>query len=268
MKQVILFLFSLFISSIYAQNVDEIINKSLKALENKDYDNFRNEYSKLYLQFIRENEPSYINAVQSIENIDYKQVFQSLDELVSEGYMFDEIKTDMNFQELHSIKEWTEFINKIDFAASGYNNVLRKELNEIQYKDQGIRILLLKVQRALGVNNPTTLSIRKEMNRIDTVNAVRVQYIIDEFGWLGKNKIGSEANQTLFLIIQHVDDLVVQEKYLSILEKALNEGNAEPWHFAFLTDRILMNQGKFQIYGTQIILGKNIENSYSTITKS
>lgn len=91
------------------------------------------------------------------------------------------------------------------------------------------------------------------MKDVDAKNAVLIQQIINKYGWFGKDKIGSEANQTLFLTIQHVDDLTVQTKYLPILKQAVKDGNAEPWHFAFLTDRILMNQGKNQIYGTQVI---------------
>lgn len=36
-----------------------------------------------------------------------------------------------------------------------------------------------------------------------------------------------------------------------MLQQAVQTGKANGWHLAFLTDRILMNQGKKQIYGTQ-----------------
>ena len=47
---------------------------------------------------------------------------------------------------------------------------------------------------------------------------------------------------------------MIQHKYLPIIEDAVHKGNAKPWHFAFLTDRILMNQGKPQVYGTQTVI--------------
>ena len=95
--------------------------------------------------------------------------------------------------------------------------------------------------------------IRQMMKRIDSKNALRVQQIIDLYGWLGSDELGEDANETLFLCIQHADDLIIQTKYLPILKKAMEEGNADGWQYAFLTDRIKMNRGEKQVYGTQTL---------------
>ncbi|MCD8178601.1 MAG: hypothetical protein LUE98_14730 [Tannerellaceae bacterium] len=47
-----------------------------------------------------------------------------------------------------------------------------------------------------------------------------------------------------------------------MLQQAVQTGKADGWHLAFLTDRILMNQGKKQIYGTQKIISDNPAKSY------
>ncbi|MDL2208984.1 hypothetical protein LJB97_05120 [Parabacteroides sp. OttesenSCG-928-O15] len=262
MKQIFYLIFLFIATSAHAQTVNKVVDNCLKALENNDIQTLRKEYSNLYLQLVKEVEPNYIDAVKSVRNLNYEQAFSDLYNFISEGYMLDEIKNDDNFQALHALDEWKNFIGYIDSMKVNYNNELRKKLNKIQYEDQGIRLLLLNVQKSKGLSSPTTLLIREEMKQIDSINAIKVQQIIDEFGWLGESKIGSEANQTLFLTIQHVDDLIVQEKYLPFLEQAVKDGNAEAWQFAFLTDRILMNQGKYQIYGTQIIIGEKPEDSY------
>lgn len=262
MKQILFFIFLSLGNFLYSQSVNEIVNNCLKEIENNNFENLRKEYSSLYIQMIKEVEPNYINAVNNIKTSNYTQAFSNLYDLISEGYMLDEIKSDDNFRILHNLKEWTTFTAYIDSITENYDNVLRKELNKMQYEDQGIRILLLNMRKIQNLDDQTTLIVRKEMKQIDSINAVRVQQIIDEFGWLGESKIGSEANQTLFLTIQHVDDLIVQEKYLPILERAVKDNNSEPWQFAFLTDRILMNQGEFQIYGTQVIISKNPKESY------
>ena len=41
------------------------------------------------------------------------------------------------------------------------------------------------------------------------------------------------------------------------MEQALQQGESDPVHVAYLTDRILMREGKLQIYGTQ---GGSLEN--------
>lgn len=262
MKHLFFLVFLCIGTPIYSQTVSEVIDNCLKALENNDSETLRKEYSTLYIQFVKEVEPNYLNAIKNVQDLNYEQAFINLYDLISEGYMLDEIKEDNNFQDLHTLNEWEDFIGYVDSTTEDYNNELRKELNKMQYEDQGIRLLLLNVRKSEGLDSPITLLIRKEMKQIDNINAIRVQQIIDEFGWLGESEIGSEANQTLFLTIQHVDDLIVQEKYLPVLEEAVKNGDAEAWQFAFLTDRILMNQGKFQVYGTQVIIGKTPEDSY------
>ncbi|MDR1357193.1 MAG: hypothetical protein LBJ58_05945 [Tannerellaceae bacterium] len=262
MKHVLFFMLLCAGIPVHSQTVNEIVNNCMNALEDNDLETLRKEYSTLYLQLVREVEPNYINAVRSVRDPNYKQAFISLHNLISEGYMLDEIREDNNFAGLHVLDEWGDFTGYIDSITAEYNNELRRELNRMQYEDQGVRLLLLNVQKSKGRDDPAILSIRREMKETDAANAVRVQQIIDRFGWLGEREIGSEASQTLFLTIQHVDDLIVQQKYMPVLEQAVKAGNAEAWEFAFLTDRILMNQGKFQVYGTQVILSENSEDSY------
>lgn len=62
----------------------------------------------------------------------YEQAFANLHDLISEGYMLDEIKEDNNFQDLHALNEWKDFIAHIDSITANYNNELQKELNIIQ----------------------------------------------------------------------------------------------------------------------------------------
>lgn len=132
-------------------------------------------------------------------------------------------------------------------------HALRQELLTMRNQDQGIRLLLLETRKRCGSENPAAQQIHALMKRIDADNARQVQLLIDKYGWRGKDDIGEEANETLFLCIQHVDDLTVQDKYLPILKQAVEEGRAEGWHYAFLTDRIRMNRGEMQVYGTQTI---------------
>ena len=126
-------------------------------------------------------------------------------------------------------------------------------LKRIHDTDQSIRILLSDALRHKDDKKDLIPIIRQKMSRIDTENADLVTGIIDQYGWLGKDDIGEDGNETLFLCIQHCQDSIIQNKYLPILKEAVDAGNAEPWHYAFLTDRVLMNQCKAQVYGTQTI---------------
>ena len=130
---------------------------------------------------------------------------------------------------------------------------LVKELKQMRNEDQGIRLLLIDASKRYGDRDKRTVEIHRMMKRIDSKNALRVQQIIDLYGWLGSDELGEDANETLFLCIQHADDLIIQTKYLPILKKAMEEGNADGWQYAFLTDRIKMNRGEKQVYGTCLL---------------
>ena len=65
------------------------------------------------------------------------------------------------------------------------------------------------------------------MERKDSINLIKVMKILDERGWLGKNVVGTQGNQTLFLVIQHAD-LEYQQKYLPMMREAVKDGNANP----------------------------------------
>lgn len=70
-----------------------------------------------------------------------------------------------------------------------------------------------------------------------------------------ENKISREEELYIWTIIQHSKDIPYQKEYLKMLEglPKMNERNKD---IAYLTDKILVNEGKSQIYGTQFSNGK------------
>lgn len=133
---------------------------------------------------------------------------------------------------------------------------VRKELLDLRAKDQSIRILLIDARERYGWDSEMASKVRRQMKIIDSASAIRAQRIVERYGWPGKEDIGEEACEALFLCIQHADGTAIQQKYLPLLEQAVRDGRAEPWHLAFLTDRVRMNRGEKQIYGTQSISGR------------
>ena len=118
---------------------------------------------------------------------------------------------------------------------------IKKQLAEIYKRDQGVR----KSDDSAAF-----------MSMIDSSNLVQVEALIATYGWMGKSKIGTMGNYTLWLVIQHAD-LATQEKYLPMLEKSVAEGESRASELAYLKDRVLMRQGKKQIYGTQVVPSGN-----------
>ncbi len=96
-------------------------------------------------------------------------------------------------------------------------------------------------------------SVIAHMVRQDSVNLVRVTAILDSAGWLGEAEVGRTANQALFLVLQHADARPdVQARYLEEMRLAVEQGLARPHELAMLEDRVEVNHGRPQIYGSQI----------------
>ena len=75
-------------------------------------------------------------------------------------------------------------------------------------------------------------------------------------GWPGKTLVGSDGVGATFLLVQHADrDVAVQKKYLAWLERAFRVGELSPEAgeaVALLTERVRTNEGRPQLYGTQV----------------
>ncbi|MBM2620615.1 hypothetical protein JIG36_34455 [Actinoplanes sp. LDG1-06] len=89
--------------------------------------------------------------------------------------------------------------------------------------------------------------------RVTVRNADRLAEILDSHGWPATSAVGAEAARRAWLIAQHADrQLDVQRRAMTLMTQAVNAGEADPQHLAMLRDRILVNEGRPQIYGTQI----------------
>lgn len=83
------------------------------------------------------------------------------------------------------------------------------------------------------------------------INEQIITRLLDEFGWLGPDIIGSQGNRTLFLVIQH-SGLNTRQKYLPMLREAVKKGDALPLYLAGVEDRVATDLGKLQVYGNQV----------------
>ena len=93
---------------------------------------------------------------------------------------------------------------------------------------------------------------------IDKRNTRRMKEIIEQYGWPGKSLIGRKAADGAWLLVQHTDnDVDFQERVLGLLREAIAAGEAEKMNEAYLTDRIRVNKGQPQVFGTQFWKDQN-----------
>jgi hypothetical protein len=91
-----------------------------------------------------------------------------------------------------------------------------------------------------------------DMQTLHNRHAEQLEIIIDTIGYPTIGKVGIEANEATWLIIQHaIGRPIFMKKCLKLLEIAVKEQQADPKNLAYLADRIAIFEGKTQHYGTQ-----------------
>ncbi len=130
---------------------------------------------------------------------------------------------------------------------------LKTELTNIYQLDQKYRIVLDSLVRKAGLqwDHPEIQKIIPIAAKQDSVNLARVLSILDSCGWIGVRQIGAEANQALFVVIQHADSTTLV-KYFPLLAKSFELGETPGKYYALMLDRILIDRGQKQLFGTQM----------------
>jgi hypothetical protein len=142
-------------------------------------------------------------------------------------------------------------ISQLSLAQTPEYSSLANKLDSIYEEDQQYRQKIRPVMEEYGRDSEELQDLFKTIVRVDSSNVDFVQKVLDTHGWLGAEAIGEKANQTLFLVIQHADPQT-QLEYMPLMEEAVKKGNAMPQNFALLKDRVLLGQGKKQLYGSQV----------------
>ncbi|SHJ20544.1 DUF6624 domain-containing protein [Aquimarina spongiae] len=92
----------------------------------------------------------------------------------------------------------------------------------------------------------------EEMAKLHNKNAKELDDIIDDIGFPTIDKVGKEANEAAWLIIQHsIGQPSFMKKCVKLLKKAVDENQANPINLAYLTDRVAVFEDSPQLYGTQ-----------------
>ncbi|KKR55674.1 MAG: hypothetical protein UT92_C0001G0017 [Candidatus Curtissbacteria bacterium GW2011_GWA1_40_24] len=125
------------------------------------------------------------------------------------------------------------------------NKNLAKILNEMAVIDQKMRRNAMKT----GIWDKT----------IDRKNTLKIKEIIKKFGWPTINLVGKKASRNAWLLVQHTNhDVKFQRKCLKLIENIykINPNLINKTNIAYLKDRVLINKGNQQLFGTQFYTNK------------
>ncbi|MDN3643239.1 hypothetical protein QWY87_11040 [Lutimonas halocynthiae] len=129
----------------------------------------------------------------------------------------------------------------------------------------------LKLRARLIKNGQLSEGYNKEMEALHNNNAKILNEIIDRVGYPTSDKVGKEASEAAWLVIQHsIAQPSFMKKCVTLLEKAVEQHKVAPINLAYLSDRIAVFEGKPQLYATQFDWDQNGELSpklFDNLTK-
>lgn len=234
---------------------DEFIRLADSLFGKHDYSNSAQNYSNAFKSnnWLGRVEHRYKAAQAWAKANNADSAFSQLTRIVNVAKFNDvkKLESDSNLTSLHTDKRWQLLIQSTQNNVKNIDVDLKNELEAIYQEDQKYRLKMDTILKEKGHGSKEEDELWQVIGNKDVENCKKVTKILDEHGWLGKDKVGEVGNMTLFLVIQHAD-LKVQEKYLPMLKDAVKAGNADPGHLAYLEDRIAVRNGKNQIYGTQV----------------
>jgi len=189
-------------------------------------------------------------------------------EILSELEKSDKIVSILNRQDQQTLEEICNkelFTNKLTDIQicksivkyeSVENETLQMEIIKMYINDQSVRGNILSEIISKYKLDEYELT-KADAVSVDKVNRDRLKEIIREFGFPTRQLVGKDAIQGIFLIIQHSDmDTEWQKEQLTSIERAVKQGDMDGQSYAYLYDRIKINSGEKQLYGTQF---KNVD---------
>jgi hypothetical protein len=154
----------------------------------------------------------------------------------------------------------------MSFSCSGQKlkscekDYLEQELTERMKKEQDIRMevmpMVAEYQKS-GKGKMALIPKILKMNNIDEENQAWLTQMLENCAW--SDELSDEANNAVFLILQHAED-TMQEQYFPLIEEKMEAGIISKSDWATMLDRIKMHNGEYQVYGTQTFANLEEEN--------
>ncbi|WP_052695866.1 DUF6624 domain-containing protein [Hymenobacter sp. AT01-02] len=126
---------------------------------------------------------------------------------------------------------------------------LSKTLDSLAYVDQWpMQQLFKQLPDSAG----------RDLVRVEQENFARHQPILErivrQVGYPGFRQVGEQSANNFWLLVQHADAYpAFQRQVLQLMLTEVQRKNASPINYAYLTDRVAINSGRLEEYGTQVV---------------
>lgn len=126
------------------------------------------------------------------------------------------------------------------------NKTILRQIKEMVRVDQSLRFNAMREKNGATKSGSKALSFNNYLIYIvDFVHGCKIRDIVSKYGYPNVRSVGKKGMHSLWLLVQH------QDQNLDFQKECLKECEFSTQDKAYLTDRILLSDGKKQIYGTQ-----------------
>ncbi|MBY0574788.1 MAG: hypothetical protein K2P84_14005 [Undibacterium sp.] len=235
----------------------QLISRASQFIEKNAYLDAVREFQKAF-ELKDGNRSSYYDAACAAALAGQREIaFTWLNQALDHNWTdMIHMKGDTDLDSLHGLPEWQAAVEKLQanlvVLEKNYNKPLQAELEQILTDDQGPRQQIEATVKKYGRDSKELKDLWANIEKKDALNLKRVKAILDQYGWIGPDKVGERGSMTLFLVIQHADEKE-WEKYLPMMRIAVKEKKAKGADLALLEDRYLaFGLHQRQIYGSQL----------------
>ena len=131
---------------------------------------------------------------------------------------------------------------------------VQEKISALWIEDQLARIAYVQTQTDSKTNSRSWAHriATAEATAVDEESATYVQGLLSDYDWIDIPRFTRSVSQQAWTLVQHADDhLDLQKRALSRMEPYLETGGVLKRNYAYLWDRVAVNSGELQRYGTQ-----------------
>jgi hypothetical protein len=249
------------VQNMFGQNVNysQLINKADSLYNLKEYMSSAGIYSNAFKLFGSNGQTidSY-NAARSWAMAKYPDsAFFHLNRIATEEEYsnYTRISTDPDLNALHGSNRW-ELLLYIIKQNKEKGGIIKKQslISDLDYMENEIqtnRKQMMEYGEKYGWESKDVEILRKTVDEKDSIRLLQMRTIVEDDVWYGDVSLGDKISSAIFFTI-HYSDENIQEKYLPLLREIVDRSKADATYLALTEDGVAIQQGKKQIYGTQV----------------
>lgn len=146
--------------------------------------------------------------------------------------------------------------------AETSDNPTTQALLDMRQKEQALQAKIDEATDQFG-DEQALFELDEQQQKMHVEHMAKLENLMSSTGWISSKKYGKTACEQALIIMKNAPGERL-DPHLDTVLKAAENGEAMPSEVAYIHDKVLMYQGKKQLYGTQIAFNekKGINDVY------